>query len=540
MNCCFFFLFFLVLLRFLLSVRVFSLLVKLRQRVVVLAVVLFVRVQKVVDMAVLVLAQRVRVLVARVSVQQDVRDGAAVHRAELEEVPDVVAGQARDLERLERGQQNVVRLRLCLRLFSGVLGLGGGSRVRLCRWFTVGGKGAGAAVARVRVCERERVKELVLHAPKVDLEVGELRDGLEEREPGLGRAVERGDAEVAQLGDARDAVVDEGAHERGKVRVVLLRELELERAQRGDGHVAHDEAEHVRVEVVDGELREAREGDRVGGPLDVLARAAVVQGEALEIGGGAEDGLPLVAGGACGLGVELELEGAEAGEVGRRVEGPGEVDADEGEVLYGGRVAAEDGDGGPGGLGGEVLEGVPFLEVPELHALEVGDGAGRVEAVAGAGLADEVGDLEDEGAPAGGVGVDDVEGGVELRAGEGVAGDVVGEGDGVDEDVEGAGAGAEDELLAALEVDGLAHADAGPEGGRLEGDGAPVVADVGDEDLEVGVVLAGAALEGAIGIDDVLVAETEDAGEELNGKDVDEGGAGGLWEEEEEGEAHDA
>ena len=106
--------------------------------------------------------------------------------------------------------------------------------------------------------------------------------------------------------------------------------------------------------------------------------------------------------------------------------------------------------------------------------------------------------------------------------------------------MQGAGAGAEDELLAALEVDGLAHADAGPEGGRLEGDGAPVVADVGDEDLEVGVVLAGAALEGAIGIDDVLVAETEDAGEELNGKDVDEGGAGGLWEEEEEGEAHDA
>ena len=227
-------------------------------------------------------------------------------------------------------------------------------------------------------------------------------------------------------------------------------------------------------------------------PLDAVGRwgagraragAGVVEGEALEVGRGREHLAPQVEGHPDVVRVEGVLDRGEVAEEGGAH--PGEVDALEDDVLQGGQLAGEDDDGRRADGGEEAFWGLPVLDVPELKGAEGRGGAAGAENAAGGEFAVEVGDLEMKLAPPVNVGEDNVEDGDELLAEEkvlAVSVGILGAGVNVDVDWE-AGIASEIDVAAehmrlCTEVDGC------PEERSVEGDLAPVAADMGDGDLE--------------------------------------------------------
>jgi hypothetical protein len=443
--------------------------------------------------AVAVLLQPVRVLVKRLDMHVEVWHARARGAAHVCERAQTRARQPADLERVEARQQH--------------------GWVRLLRGPGPGpGLGCGRKRRRGIVgAPEQRREERVADGRKVDLERAQRAHGREPAGPAFGRAREVGDEQRLERGEGRRAGHREPVDDGRKVDAVLERgQLELERAQARHRDAADDVRDDVCVHVGQRELGERLHADRGAGRGAVDARTRVVQREALEARAVAQDRLELGRGRPARLGVQRELELAQTDEVVRlRVR---EVDADERDVDERRHVVVEDGDRRLGRRLEHVGGVGPVLDVPELQRLEAEHGRTVAEVVARALLAGQVADLDDERAPAVGVVDGRAEGRVELVDADAVAGLVVRLGTRIEENIEGLVAGADNELFCAVEVGGLADADASPELRGPESNLAPVAADMRNDNFEGVVVLELATFEGPYRVDAVVITEEKYVG----------------------------
>lgn len=225
--------------------------------------------------------------------------------------------------------------------------------------------------------------------------------------------------------------------------------------------------------------------------------------------------------------MKCEFEGVKTVEVGTLV--PGKVYTNQGDISEVGERIAENADRTPIGGKIEILGDAKVFKVIELEGLEIRGRRGISEVLAGNLLASVVTDFEMKSTPEWDVGGYEIKYCGELIPAQGDARDVVLGGYGVDDDVEasgGAGCGTEEVGGSTGNVGRLTETKGGPEGGCVEGDVAPFVADVGSSELKEGgghctVVLVWLEEEGGEAVRVVGVsAEDEDTGEELNGQRV--------------------